>query len=314
MKSLLVVAVVLFAGWTAWTALTPVQPGERAVIRRFGRVLPERPGPGLHVGLPWGIDVVDRISIAGIRRVVIGYREDSDGIGTPDGQLLTGDHNLVNVQAEIHYTVHEADVDRFALVADRADPLVRRTAESVLAEWIAGRRVDDVLLRGKAQLPPTVVAETERRLEPYGLGVRIEQASITRLNPPEEVRAAFEQVAQSETAIRTTVNKAEQDADKKLRDVEATRYRLSQLATAYGKEKRLDAEADGAAFLERLRRYRQLSKDRPDYINVLWLDEVTRLFARLRATGSIDLLDHHLSGDGLNITQFPLGRKASRAP
>ena len=42
---------------------------------------------------------------------------------------------------------------------------------------------------------------------------------------------------------------------------------------------------------------------------MLWLDEVTRLFARLRQSGSIDLLDHHLSGDGLNITQFPLNRK-----
>jgi membrane protease subunit HflK len=307
---LLVVAAAVFAGWTAWTAFTPVQPGERAVIRRFGRILPERPGPGLHVGLPWGIDVVDRISIAGIRRVVVGIREEApDEIETPDGQLLTGDHNLVNVQAEIQYTVREADVDRFALLADRADPLVRRTAESVLAQWIAGRKVDDVLLRGKAQLPAALVAETERRLAEYGLGIRIEQASVTRLNPPEAVRAAFEQVAQSETAIDTRKNEARQAADRKLRDAEATRYRLEQLAAAYGKERRIDAVAEGNAFLERLRQYRLLAKDRQDYINVLWLDEVTRLFVRLKATGSIDLLDHHLSGDGINITQFPLSRK-----
>jgi modulator of FtsH protease HflK len=310
MKRVLVVAGFLFGLWTAWTALTPVQPGERAVVRRFGRILPDRPGPGLHVGLPWGIDVVERISIAGVRRVTVGYTEDSgDGAGTPDGQLLTGDHNLVNVQAEIHYTVREAEVDRFALVADRADFLVSRTAESVLAEWVAGQRVDDVLLRGKALLPPVLVAETNRRLQPYGLGVRIEQASLTRLNPPDNVRAAFEEVAQAETAIRTRINEAEQAADSQLRDAEAKRYRLAQLAAAYRNEKHLEATADGEAFLERLRGYRELSKDRPEYLNVLWLDEVTRLFAKLRQSGSIDLLDHHLSGDGLNITQFPLNRK-----
>ena len=310
MKRLLLLAAFLFGLWTAWTALTPVQPGERAVVRRFGRILPDRPGPGLHVGLPWGIDVVDRISIAGVRRLTVGYRDESaDEAATPVGQMLTGDHNVVNVQAEIHYTVREADVDRFAVLADRADSLVSRTAETVLAEWIAGRKVDDVLLRGKALLPTVLVQETNRRLEPYGLGVRIEQASLTRLNPPDDVRAAFEEVAQAETAIRTRINEAEQSADSLLRNAEATRYRLAQLAAAYGQEKRIEAQADGSAFLERLRRYRELSKDRPDYLNVLWLDEVTRLFAKLRQSGSIDLLDHHLSGDGLNITQFPLNRK-----
>jgi modulator of FtsH protease HflK len=310
MKRLLLLAAFAFGLWTAWTALTPVQPGERAVIRRFGRILPDRPGPGLHVGLPWGIDVVERISIAGVRRLTVGYRDESaEEIATPVGQMLTGDHNVVNVQAEIHYTVREADVDRFAVLADRADSLVSRTAETVLAEWIAGRKVDEVLLRGKALLPTVLVHEIDRRLEPYGLGVRIEQASLTRLNPPDDVRAAFEEVAQAETAIRTRINEAEQSADSLLRNAEATRYRLAQLAAAYGQEKRLEAQADAGAFLERLGRYRELSKDRPEYLNVLWLDEVTRLFAKLRQSGSIDLLDHHLSGDGLNITQFPLNRK-----
>ncbi|HEX3314645.1 MAG TPA: SPFH domain-containing protein [Gemmataceae bacterium] len=310
MKRLLLFVVFVLGVWTAWTALTPVQPGERAVIRRFGRILPDRPGPGLHVGLPWGIDVVERISIAGVRRITVGYRDETaEDKPTPDGQMLTGDHNLVNVQAEIHYTVREADVDRFAVLADRADILVSRTAETVLAEWIAGRKVDDVLLRGKALLPTTLVHEANRRLEPYGLGVRIEQASLTRLNPPDDVRAAFEEVAQAETAIRTRINEAEQSADSKLRNAEATRYRLARLAAAYGQAKRLEARADAEAFLERLRRYRELSKGRPEYLNILWLDETTRLFARLRQSGSIDLLDHHLSGDGLNITQFPLNRK-----
>src|SRR5262249_6232486 len=57
------------------TGLTEVRPGERAVIRRFGRVLEETPGPGLWIGLPWGMDRVDRVSVDSVRRVVVGYRE-----------------------------------------------------------------------------------------------------------------------------------------------------------------------------------------------------------------------------------------------
>jgi hypothetical protein len=33
---------------------------------------------------------------------------------------------------------------------------------------------------------------------------------------------------------------------------------------------------------------------------------MTRLFAKMQEAGRIDVLDHFLSGEGLNIMQFPL--------
>jgi membrane protease subunit HflK len=310
MKRALLLVVIVFGLWTAWTALTQVQPGERAVVRRWGRILAEQPGPGLHVGLPWGIDVVQRVAVGKVRSVIVGFKnEGEEDNPTPTGQLVTGDHNLVNVQAEIHYTVREAEVDRYAVLADQADSLVARVAETVLAEWVAGRKVDDVLLAGKAVLPGVLVAECNRRLTPYRLGVNVEQASVPRVEPPEEVKPDFEEVAKAHTAIRTRLNQAEQTVDSKRRQAEAEVYRLARQTTAYAERQRLEARADADTFLDRLRQYRALAKENPDYLNVLWRDEVTRLFTRLKQSGSIDLLDHHLSGDGLNITQFPLGRK-----
>jgi hypothetical protein len=32
---------------------------------------------------------------------------------------------------------------------------------------------------------------------------------------------------------------------------------------------------------------------------------VTRLFARMKDAGRLDVLDHYLTGEGLNILQFP---------
>ena len=51
-RFVLALAALLFLVYTAATALTQVQPGERAVIRRLGRVLPDKPRPGLTIGLP----------------------------------------------------------------------------------------------------------------------------------------------------------------------------------------------------------------------------------------------------------------------
>ena len=37
-----------------------------------------------------------------------------------------------------------------------------------------------------------------------------------------------------------------------------------------------------------------------------WQDDMTRIYARMKEAGRIDVLDHYLSKEGLTITQFPL--------
>src|SRR4051812_14611238 len=135
MKRLLfAVALLMLAGY-ALTGLTEVRPGERAVVRRFGRGLPEKPEPGLHVGLPWGMDRVDRVAGARGRRVPVGYEPvPGDGSEAPPGQLLTGDHNLVNVRVVLHYSIKEDEVEDYVVQADRVDELLARAAEASLAE------------------------------------------------------------------------------------------------------------------------------------------------------------------------------------
>ena len=52
------------------TGVYQVGPDERAVVRRFGKVV-ARPGPGLGFGLPWGIDRVDRVPVRTVRQLRI---------------------------------------------------------------------------------------------------------------------------------------------------------------------------------------------------------------------------------------------------
>src|SRR5215216_3172926 len=86
------------------TGVYQVGPDERAVVRRFGKVV-ARPGPGLGVGLPWGVDRVDRVPVRAVRQVRVGYDPDvpPPPNAPPLGQMLTGDQNLVNVQLVIDY-------------------------------------------------------------------------------------------------------------------------------------------------------------------------------------------------------------------
>ena len=271
---------------TAATALTQVKPGERAVVRRFGRVLEHKPGPGLYCGLPWGMERVDRVLVSEARRVPVGVTgRDEDESVTPAGQFLTGDHNLVNVQAEIHYKVTEAEVEQFALQADRVEPLLVRLAVTALAEWIAGRTVDDVLARrDPRELPDFVRDAVQAGLRPCALGVEVERASIIRIFPPDEVKAAFDEVAKAETRKGTLINQAELEKERRLNEALGEVFQKQRSAAAYTQEQKLQAEAEAGAFLKQLGQYRTLAAKDPAYINTLWLDEMTRLYAKMKGS------------------------------
>jgi membrane protease subunit HflK len=300
---LCVVPVVLLAGYLL-TGVTQVRPGERAVVRRFGRVLDYQPEPGLWVGLPWGLDRVDRVAVDQLRGVKVGYRPDADEDNqtTPPGQLLTGDHNLVNVQAVVNYAVRHDAVEDYVVHADEVDGLVTRAVETAMAEWVAGRTVDEVLLRGKVDLPPWLVEQAQRRLEPYHVGVVVRDASVAWLLPPFQVKSAFDQVTQAQTEISTRLNSAEQEAGRALKTAEADKYRLEQLAAAYANEQTLLARAEADSFERRLKQYQDMRRDNPDALTAIWWDEMGQLFQKLREGGRVDLLDHHLGPDGLDIT------------
>ena len=295
----------VFLVWTAATSLTQVQPNERAVIRRFGRILDHKPQQGLYIGLPWGIDRVDLAPVGHVRSITVGFsdKEEKDDV-IPAGQMLTGDHNLVNVQASINFRVRnrEKDMEDYVLQKDQIDAFVARAAETLLAEWIAAHSVDDVRRHGKSRLADYLLQRLPERLEKYDLGVEIESASIPKLEPPGEVKAAFDKLAQAEASIRTKVNPAEQDAATRRNEANAEVFRIERQAVSYAREEHIKAIADADSFRKRLAQYREFSAKNPDYLNSLWLDEITGLFKRMRDAGRIDLLD--LTGD-LSITQFP---------
>lgn len=307
MRSFLWAVLALVLIITAWTSVTQVEAGQRGVVRRFGRVI-EVANPGLYIGLPWGIDQVELVAVDRLRRVIVGYTEsDTEDVGpaTPPGQLLTGDHNLVNVKVVLDYAVDDTQVERFVLYGDQADGLVARAAESVLAEWIASRPVDDVLLTGRALLPAYLVEETQKRLAAYKLGVQIKLANVDHLFAPREVKAAFDDVTRAQAEIQTLVSEAEQEANRLVGDALTEKFDLEKMAAARAGEILALADAQAKSFEKSLEVYRLLRANNPNYLAMLWWDEMSRLYARMRQNGRIELLDHWLGGDGIDILQMP---------
>ena len=303
-RFLLVLALVLLVAY-GLTGVVQVRQGELAVVRRFGRVLEEKARPGLYVGLPWGMDRVDRVVVDRVQSVTVGFQEEGPEVELPPGQFLTGDHNLVNVQAVLYYKVRPDEVADYVAQADRVDAVLARAAEAEMARWVAGRTVDDVLLNGKNAMRGDLVRQVRERIGPYRLGVEVLDARVALVAPPREVKDAFDDVARAQTKIETNRNEAEQKAEAQLRAAESEVYRIGQTAAAYAHNRRLLARQDAERFLARLRQYEVGRRTNPHYLRQIWEEERGKLFARLKENNQIDLLDHHLGGDGLDLFTAP---------
>src|SRR4029077_10231720 len=123
------------------------------------------------------------------------------------------------------------------------------------AEWVAGRGVDEVLLRGKNVLRGELIGRTQERIETYRLGVEILDARVARIAPPDEVKDAFDSVARAQTGIATARYRAEQEAATRLRLARAERFRIEQSAAAYAHDRKVIALQDAKRFLARLKQY-----------------------------------------------------------
>ena len=290
------------------TGLAQVGPEERAVVRRFGAVV-ARPGPGLWVGLPWGVDRVDRVPVRTVRQIHVGYNTESasDAPGNPVGQWLTGDQNLVNIQLVLDYAIGEADgdLDDFVMHKDQVDVVLTREVEAAAAEWTGGRAVDEVLLTGNAALPAWILNRLPARLAAARLGVRVQRVSVAYLAPPEEVRAKFEEVNQAQTMIRTRENQARQEAEQRLQQAASLRYKFEQEAEVSRASQIRQAQADAAAFLTQLGALRELRAVDPDALTVMWWTEMRKALTGMKARGGrVEPLDAFIGPDGLDVTQL----------
>jgi membrane protease subunit HflK len=243
-------AAVLTLGALAYLAsgVTVVQQDEIGVVRRFGAVLHEPWGPGLHWGLPWGLDRIDRIKPGQTRTLTVGARDPQSAplASAPNPEtddFLTGDLNLVTAQAIVQYRV--LDPVAFLFAARSVDATLAAVAESALTRALAGRSIDDVLTTGRAEVADRMLRAVQERADLQGLGISIRTVRLGRVAPPVPVAPAFADAARARSDRRQVVTRAEEYRDRAQADA---RGRAREIADrAAGQFDRLVQGARGEA-------------------------------------------------------------------
>jgi membrane protease subunit HflK len=272
---LALLAISLLIAATGWRV---VRPGERIVVRRFGRIVAPDWEPGLHWSAPLGIDRCDRVRTDEVRRLNVGVASDAADDGDPGAdEFLTGDLNLVRVRAVIQYRV--ASPALFLTRPDDAGTLLERLAEASLSRWLARRGIDGVLRGDRQHIGAEVGRDLATRIDRLGLGLEILGVSLTEARPPAEVAAEFAAAQSAESQRDRRVNEARTQAETTVTAAHATSGSRLETARAASQRKLLGSRAGAQRFLAMLaeaRRSPELTAQR------VYLDTMKGLLSRVR--------------------------------
>ncbi len=219
-----------------------VQPDEVGVVERFGKKMLPFSGPGLHYKLPWPVERLTRIRAHTVRVVEIGFRSNAGTSGTEpaayewniqhrsgrfqsrpeEALMLTGDQNMIELNATVHYDVEHPDAFLFRQID--GDTTMREAAESVIHGITGATPLDDVLTTGRQSIEIKARAELQRRLDRYDAGIRVLQVKLEDVHPSLEVVDAFRGVSAAFEEKNRMINEAEG-------------YRNEQVALARGSAK-----------------------------------------------------------------------------
>jgi len=230
-KYIIPVAIVLGIIILGFSSVFTVRANQEAVILRFGKYA-ETVGPGLHIKMPFGIDKVYAAEVKRIYNEEFGYRTVRSGRegATEVSLMLTGDRNCAVVHWVVRYKIK--NLKDFLFNVRNVKSTIRDVSEAVMRRIVGDRSIDEVLTIGRRAIEDVAETEIEAVLDTYGCGIDIQAVNLKGVNPPSQVKDAFD-----------AVNKAVQMRDQITNEAEGKKNKI--IPAAMGKKQQAIREAEG---------------------------------------------------------------------
>jgi modulator of FtsH protease HflK len=262
-KTFFGVLAILLVVWAAWTSVYTVQPEERAVIKRFGRVAGIA-DPGLHFKLPFGIDTTQIVATERVLKQEFGFRTEISATprsqfagGYPDESLmLTGDLNIIQVEWVVQYQI--SDAVQFLYGMRQPTKTLRDLSESVMRRVVGNRIGSDVLTVGRIEIANTARDEIQEAMDRYDNGIRVIAVQLQDVVPPPRVQPAFNEVNEARQELERMVNDATRQANEAIPRADGTAKRTISEAEGYATERVNRARGEAARFSAVLAEYRSV--------------------------------------------------------
>ena len=239
-------------GLYALSGLYVVQPNESAVVTTFGAYT-RTDGPGLRYHFPTPIERVEKVATTSLNRIDIGGSAQADV--PQESLMLTGDENIIDLDFSVTWRV--SDAARFVFTLRDPEASVKAVAESAMREVVGRTPLDVIWTTGRGQVQQQARDLMQRTLDAWGAGVRVDEVQIRQADPPQEVRAAFRDVAAATQDAESAVNEANTYRNRVINEAKGDAARIIQSAQAYREQSVREATGDAARFNSIYQEYRR---------------------------------------------------------
>jgi membrane protease subunit HflK len=257
-KSLLpIVAVVLLVLW-GLMGFYQVDEKEQAVVLRLGKY-----HDTMSSGLQWNPKLIDKVYTV----LVTEERQYS-----ARGLMLTQDENIVEISLTVQYNIEDAK----AFVLNIRDPesSLKNATDSALRHVVGSTGLDGVISTGREEIAISTADKLQELLNNYSSGINVVKINIEEARPPNEVKAAYDDVIKAREDLERLVNEAQGYSNGIIPEARGAAQRMREEAGAYKSQVVSKAEGEAQRFTNLYIEYAkapQVTRDR------LYIDAVEKV-------------------------------------
>ncbi len=218
-----------------------VDEAERAVVLRFGRVLDNTVNPGLH----WNPPIVDEVHLVNVSQLNAETYENS--------AMLTTDENIIDIDVTVQYRIQ--DPVKYVIAVRDPQLSLDNAAESAIRHVVGSNFMEQILTTGRAQVATDVQDRLQGYMDVYNTGIFVSQVNVVDAQPPDGVRAAFDDVIRAREDEQRAQNQAQQYANRIIPEARGEAQRQIEQANAYKEEVIAKAEGEASRFTQLLEEY-----------------------------------------------------------
>ena len=250
---------------TIWflSGLFIVNPAEEAVVLRFGQYV-DVLQPGLH----WIARFIDTKYLVDVQKIyAFSLQDDFMTKSSEQGDLpaplvnvgaakksgsdafvdsVDKSKNLVNVELSVQYRIADPRAYLFNVV--NPDQTIQEVSTGALSDVIGQMKLDEVLTIGRESLSAGVMERVKKTLKVYGAGLEVVAVTLRKVQAPDQVRIAFNDVNRADQDRSTYIQHAQAYASRVVPIAQGNAARILADANAYRQQVSLTADADVAKY------------------------------------------------------------------
>ncbi len=238
MGGMILLAIIVFFVWQSFYI---IEPAERGVVLRFG-AFHEVTKPGPHLLIP----VVDRVVAIDI---------DNVDTFTHTALMLTQDENIVDLTLTVQYKIQDPADYKFQ--DWNPDQTLKDATETALREIIGKSKLDTIITENRSGVADAVKTRLQELMDLYRTGMEVVSVNIQDANPPEQVKAAFDDANKAREDKVRIENQAQAYSNDVIPRARGAGARQIEAAKAYKEKVIANAEGETSRFLAILQEYRK---------------------------------------------------------